>query len=213
MPPPYVAGMRVRIVGAIHGQETNNVLNFGYNGTGLPDAQTLQDALINLATNVLECIQETLLPGITNNWTIRRVEAWQIYPTASDPIEVAATGTVTGSLSATSVSFASALVNIKTGVGGRRGRGKMFLPPPGEDEIAASNIDGPTLALITAFLACLAGKFIGGTKTTPYELGVLSRIDAGPTNANFDTGFRPAFSLQANPVVALMSSRKVGVGS
>ena len=213
MPPPWAAGARLRIVGEIHGSETNNVLHFATNTQGWDDPTFLRDQLILLLQALRDCVRETLLPAVSSDWRMVRVEGNLIKPTTSDTIVVTGDLTDVGELSPVSTSFQAALVNVRSGIGGRRGRGRMFLPPPGEAEIVSSDIDGPTLALLALFLACVAGKFMGANPSTIWRLGVLSRTDAGPTLANFDTGFREAQSLNPVTTVAIMSSRKKGVGS
>jgi hypothetical protein len=101
---------------------------------------------------------------------------------------------------------------VRTGFGGRNGRGKMFLPPPGETEVTASSMDNPTLTLLTAFLNCMAGKFLGSSPSTVWRMGVLSRKLAGPTNGTFDQGFFIASQLSPVARLAVISRRKIGHG-
>lgn len=212
MPAPWARGARVRIVGQLHGSETVNVLHFATNTQGT-DADVIEQQLIALAQAVIACVRQTLLPAVTSDWTLVRVEAQLIYPTVTDAFVETGTPADVGELGPTSVSFAASLVNIRTFGGGRRGRGRVFLPPPGETEVTASAMDEATLLLLTQFLLCIAGKFMGPDHTEDYILGVLSRTDAGPTNANFDVGFREARALNPVARLARMGSRKVGVGS
>lgn len=212
MPAPWHRGFQVRIVGTIHGVQTNNVLNFATNTIINDDPTELQTRLIQLATFVMECAVDALLPAVSSDWTLVRVECRQIFPTPSDPIEVTPDPPSNGELAPASHSFAASLVTVRTGVGGRKGRGRMFLPPAGEAQTLNSEVDGPTLALITLFLTCLAGKFIGAGATTDFRFGVLSRVDAGANNANFNVGFREAITITANPLAAVLGSRKKGRG-
>jgi hypothetical protein len=213
MPAPWAAVAQCRIVGAIHGSETNNVINFGTNIVGWDNPNTAREQLIVLAQAVIACVRETLLPAVSSDWHLVRVEARGLHPTAIDP--VIETGTVddVGELGPSSVSFIASLVNVRTGQGGRRGRGRMFLPPAGEPQIAASNLDDATMLLLLAFLTCLAGKFIGPNPTTVWRLGILSRKELSVNNNNYDLAFKEALSL--NPVArcAVLRSRKAGIGS
>lgn len=212
MPAPWVAGAQARIHGTIHGQQTVNVLNFGTNAAIL-DGPALDVLLLELAAALLDCALTTLLPAVTIDWTLVSCDAKRIYPTPSDPIVSTAPANSVGGKSVTSVSFAASLLSLRTGGGGRKGRGRLFLPPPGEAEMLQSGIDAGTMTAIAAFAACLAGKFLGGSPTTSWRLGVLSRKTAGPTNSAFDTGFRVLTSL--NPVAncAVMRSRRKGHGA
>lgn len=212
MPAPWARGFRVRIVGTLHGAETNNVLHFATN-VGGSDPDVIRDQLIALAQAVIACVRTTLLPAVTQDWRLVRVESQSIFPTLTDPVIESGDVDDIGELGPTSVSFAASLVNIRSGQGGRRGRGRAFLPPAGEAQIQASDLDAPTVALILAFLLCLAGKFMGPDHTEDFILGVLSRTIAGPTNTNFNEGFFEALSLNPVTRVAVMRSRKVGVGA
>ena len=213
MPPPYIEGFRARILGRIHGQQTVNVIHFGSNIAIHDDLQPLNDFLLALANAILACVVEELLPAVTNEWTLEKVEVLRIFPTISDPIEVVSTTDTIGALGPASHSFAASLVNLRSGTAGRHGRGRMFLPPPGEANVATSDIDGPTLVLIIAFLSCMMQKFKIGTGTEDFEWIVLSRTQAGPNNANFNDGAHPIQSVSASAQVAVMSSRRKGHGS
>jgi hypothetical protein len=204
---------RVRIVGRLHGSTTNNVLHFREQ-TGSPlDDPALQAILTRLAAAVFACVLDTLIPAVTSDWTFVRVEAQTYAPTLSDAVVQEAQAGVVGELSPTSVSFASALVNLKTGGGGRRGRGKIFLPPPGEQEVQESLLNGPTHDLLEAFLQCLFAKFVGGTRTDPAEWCVFSRANAGALLGDVSTANRPVLQAIPSSVIARCGSRKLGKGA
>lgn len=211
MPAPWVAVAQGRIIGEIHGQQTVNVMHFATNDE-IADEGELDTILLALATALLECTIDTLLPAVTSDWKAVRCDAKRVYPAASDPIVATADSGSVGELSATSVSFASSLVNLRTGGGGRQGRGRIFLPPPGESEVTASTIDPGTLTLITAFLTCLAGKFLGTGATTPWRLGILSRKHLSGVGGTYDNSFRVVTSMNPVQDVAVMGTRKKGRG-
>lgn len=212
MPAPWARGAQCRIVGRLHGSEVINVFNFATN-TVVSDGPQLDALLLALATAMLACAFETLLPAVTSDYTLVQCDATGIYPVRTDPVIATAEAGAVGELGPVSASFISSLVNLRTGLGGRRGRGKKFLPPPGELQSANSLMDPGTDLLLKDFLLCLAGKFVGGAKTEQWDLGVLSRTDAGPTNANFNAGFRIVTQMSVNTTLAKMGSRKVGVGA
>jgi len=212
MPAPWVAVAQARIIGEIHGQQTVNVFHFATNAQ-IADEGALDTLLLALAEAMLECVITTLLPGVTSDWKAIRCDAKRVYPAISDPIVATADAGSVGELSATSVSFASSLVNIRTGGAGRQGRGRAFLPPPGEAEVSASSIDPGTLTLITAFLTCVATKFMGASPTTDWHLGVLSRKHLSGIGGTYDNSFRVATSLNPVADLAVMRSRRKGHGA
>lgn len=212
MAAPWVAGAQGRIIGEIHGQQTVNVMNFATNDQ-IADEGNLDTILLALAAAILDCALTTLLPATTVDWKLVRCDAKRIYPTPSDPIIATAPANSVGALSASSASFIASLISVRTGGGGRRGRGRIFLPPAGEGQIAQSAIDGPTLVLLTAFAACMAGKFLGNAPTTPWRLGVYSRKNDAAAAGTFDNSFRVATSLNPVADVAVMRSRRKGHGA
>lgn len=211
MPAPWTAGAQVRIIGELHGQTTVNVLHMGTNSV-VTDGGNLDTVLLNLAQALFDCVIEVLLPAVTSDWRFVKVDARRVYPTFSDPIEVTATPSNIGELSPCSHSISCSLLKIKTGVGGKSGRGRVFLPPPGESEVVASTIDGPTLVLIAAFATCVGSKFMGASPPSDWTLGVLSKKQAGAANANFDTAFRVAQSLSPVADLSYLGSRRKGRG-
>lgn len=212
MAAPWVAGAQARIHGELHGQQTVNVLNFATNSSIL-DQGALDTLLLELAVALGECVISTLLPAVSVDWKFVSTDAKRIYPTVSDPIINTAPADQIGELSVCSVSFSASLLSLRTGGGGRKGRGRLFLPPAGEAEVTQSSLDAPTMALLAAFATCVAGKFLGTSPTTAWRLGVLSRVTAGPTLAAFDSGFRQVTQLSPVANVACMRSRRKGHGA
>ena len=211
MPPPWVAGARARIIGEIHGQTTVNVMHFATNDQ-IVDDDNLDDLLLALAEAIKDCVITTLLPAVTSDWRFVRSDAQRIYPVLSDPIIASGAPEHVGELSAASVSFQASVVTLRTGSGGRRGRGRLFLPPAGEAQIANSVIDGPTMVLLAEFLTCVGLKFLGAAPTTPWRLGILSQKDLNGIIGNFDNSFRVVSSLNTNADVGVMRSRRKGRG-
>lgn len=202
---------QLRILGEIHGQETVNVMNFGCT-TEVSDAGDWPGLLNSLATAMLACAVDALLGAVSSDWTLKSVDAKLLSPEVTDPVSVIPEGAAVGELSPTSVSFAASLIQIRTGGGGRRGRGRVFLPPAGESEIVNSELDSGTMTLLAAFVACVVGKFVGGSATESWRLGILSRKGLATSSNNFTTSFREATSLTPVQNVAVMGSRKKGHG-
>ena len=201
----------LRVVGEIHGSRTQNVYHFGTDLTGF-DTGFPPQPLVDLGAAMLECVRETLLPAVSSDWKVVHIEVQELHPTRSDTVITTALPTDVGERGATNVSFCSTQINLKTGFGGRRARGKKFLPPCGDGDITASEIDDAVLLLLAAFLLCLAEKFMGGSPTSNWHLGVWSRLDSAGIGASMNSGFRLVGSINpvANP--AIMGTRKRGRG-
>lgn len=212
MPAPWIAGAELRVVGKLHDEDCINVWHFATNEE-IFDGSQLDALLLQLAQAMLACVIDTLLPAVTSDYTIVSVEAKRIYPEASDPIIATAPANSVGQLGPTSVSFAASLLNIRTGGGGRRGRGRKFLPPPGEPQITTSAMDNDTLLLLVAFAACVAAKFTGSNPTESWVVGVYSRTRDNELTGTFDNSFRQATQLSPVALLAKIGSRRKGQGS
>jgi hypothetical protein len=211
MAAPWARGAQARIVGKIQGQDCINVFHFATN-TVVNDGPPLDTLLLQLAEALLDCAVTTLLPGVTSDYSLVQCDAKMISPAHGDPIIATANPGSVGQRGATEVSFASSLVNVRTGGGGRRGRGRMFLPPAGEADITNSALDNATILLITAFLTCMAGKFLNVDKTTDWTMGVLSPTTLKAAGGTFDNSFRVVTSFNPVADVAVMRSRRKGKG-
>lgn len=207
----WAHGAQARIVGRIHGQQTVNVFHFGTDLTA-NDAGALDTILLQLATALLLCVTEQLLGAVTQDWTVEKVDAKRIFPVLSDPIEATAPAGTVGTDAVTDVSFSASLLSIKTGSAGRRGRGRVFLPPPGKGNVIQSSMDSTIQDQLVAFATCLAEKFMGVSPTSDWHLGVFSRKDASGLFSNFNTGFRLATSLTPKADMAVISRRRKGHG-
>lgn len=214
MPPPWAAHAIGRIHGEIHGQETVNVLHFATNTT-ITDQPPPHPLLLQLAQALLDCAVATLLPAVSQDWRLVKTSATfvgTLTGSFTDTYEATAPANSVGELSSTSVSFSSSLIDLKTGKNGRRGRGRIFLPPAGEGEITASELDNATLLLLATFLTCLAGKFLGASPTTDWRLGVYSRTIGGSTFGGFDNAFSVVAQMSPRGTVAVIGRRKKGRG-
>jgi hypothetical protein len=213
MAAPWAQGALVRVLGKLQGQEYVNVLHFATN-TQINDPQELATLLTALATAILACLVENLLPAVTSDFTLEGVEARTIFPTPSDPILVAAGANSVGALSPASTSFEATLIEIRTGIGGRKGRGRNFWPPAGENQTTNSLLEQSAVDNFQAMITCIVGKFVGAGATEDWRLGVLSRKDMGtpPVAGNFNAAFREALSMNVKREVSMMESRKKGSG-
>jgi len=212
MPAPWAAIAEVRIMGRIHGSNTVNVWHFATNQQAF-DWTTIEPLLLELAQAMMACVVEKLLPVVSADWAATGVDAKYIAPTQTDAVVDTNVGAGVGALSPASVSFYSSLIRLRTGIGGRRGRGRKFLPPVGETEMTASGINAPQLALLADFILCVAQKFVGAGRTVQnWELVVLSRADAGGILGNILTSVRTVTQLETVAAAACMRSRKIGVG-
>ena len=208
MPLAHIA--QVVVKGKVNGQDYRNVLHFGSDVDGWdgdPNA-----ILVALAAAVFHCFVTVLLPGLSQDISVESCTAKRIFPALTDEA-LDATNAGAGGIATHSLpSFCSSLIDIKTGSGGRRNRGRMFLPPPLEDEVAQSLLDADALNVLTQFCQCLVGKFVGAGATTAWRIGVLSRAAITGGSA-VNVAFKEAKTLTPVALVAVQRRRKIGKGS
>jgi len=205
-------GARLRIIGEIHGSQTVNVLHFG-NDIQDVDLPTAISRLGELAQDVVECVVTHLLPVVTVDWKFIRCEAQMITPFETDPVVVNAALPNVGGGGEQGVTISSTLVQLRTGRDGRKGRGRMFLPPGGENHIALGDWDALWLAAVVAFLGCMSDKFKETGGTSSWKWGVLSRKDFESVGGTWSNSFRVIQTATAQPLAASMRTRKKGRGA
>lgn len=196
---------KITMVGQLHGQETNNVWHFRFNS----DAATFA----NLAIAIFDCIRTALLPGLSNEWRCIELRGKQLFPVATDEAIIPAEATDIGAINGEGLpSYCAGLISIKTGVAGRRNRGRFYIAGIPETGQTASRLTNGELALLVAFATCLANKFVIPNNNFPMRLGVLSRKNV-QGGQNIGAAFREATVLTTTNVLATMRRRKLGVGS
>jgi len=199
--------VQVTIHGRLHGNVTNNVLNFG--------TDALNPNYVQLCLDIIDCIFTALRPGLSDQWTLDKLTAREIFPALADPIDVLPPQVTAGTGLPALPSFACYLVNLYTGGGGRKGRGKMFLPAVIANNVNSGILSGNGQTAILAFLVCMAGKFINQAEPAAprtYQWGVLSRVIAGANNANAGAALRPITAYKLNTTIAVQRRRKNNVG-
>jgi hypothetical protein len=210
---PFNAGIRARIVGNISGEDCIQVLHFGVLVPWNVDTITVNNRLKELANAIRDCIVQFLLPAASSDYFFDFVECKAIFPNESDFVPSDVTVNHVGELTAQGGNVLSQLVQVKTGSGGRRGRGRNFWPPAGEANATNGEWDPAALALIAAFCACMAGKFMEPNPTTDFRLGVYSRTIDNTVGQDFADAFTPAIQLTPSAIIATMGTRKKGKGS
>lgn len=210
--PGYTHGVRVRVLGKLHGQDCIQVLHFGTN-TEVNDNPARDVLILQLLTAILACITEQLLDAVTSEYTLVGLEGTEVFPTLGDPIFHAAPPNTVGTRGPTSASFIATLIQVRTGFGGRTHRGRNFWPPAGEADTNVSLLSGDVMTQLAAFVTCIAGKFIGDTATEPWRLGVYSKKNGPNPATQWSNGFKEASQMVPTNLVAEMGTRKVGRGS
>lgn len=202
---------QVRVIGRQEGVETNNVLHF-ITRSGDTDVET------HLIAVMIECFIDNILPALSEDWSLIEARWKKVSPTLGVEHVYTPTGTLTGGAAVNAFpTYVSALTSIRTLLGGRTHRGRMFLAgiPKDAGDNSQINTAGSFWTALLAWLSCIATNFIhtGSPGTNEWSMAVYSRLTGGSSLPYGGTGFTAVSSLTANQLLATTRSRKVGRGS
>lgn len=211
--PASVAGAiwQVRVVGELDGQKTVNVLHFITPGN-------VDDMELRLIVVLANCFLTHLVPVWPTGFTLKelRYQMMSTNPPGLEYIYPVVGGTGTGPAAALP-SFNSAVISIRTAIGGRSGRGRVFIP--GIPEAATTNSAFDTgnafwTALI-AFVACVAGSFVGTAPDPANAVRwvVYSRTLGGASVPFGVAGATRVVTAAPLSLIGTTRSRKVGRGA
>jgi hypothetical protein len=202
---------QVRLVGRMEGQETNNVLHFRC--TGADD-----DVLTHLILVLANCFILHVLPVLTSSWSLEKIVWKRVGPTLGPEFESVPVGAGAGGGSAAALpSLNSVVFSIRTALGGKSHRGRMYLAGIPEDQTKNSFLDTdlPFWAGMLAFAACVVGAFVPGDPpgAPSWAMGVYSRKLGGEHIPFGLAGFSTMSEFVPHALLGTTRSRKVGRGS
>lgn len=212
MPTNYPAYYEARVKGTLHGSETINVWHFGgANNPANNDALVL--ALTELANAIIQCVIDFWIPATTQDWTLEGVDVKRLWPTPSDPIEIAAPAATVGQRQAVNASFETIVLRLRSGVGGKRNRGRKFMPPPGDADITNSVMNSdPVNDFMSQFILCMKNKFVGAGRSEEFALVVLSPTTLREQPNNYQASTVDVLHMIIEQRLTHLHSRKLGVG-
>jgi hypothetical protein len=211
-PVPAAAGSLWQVIvrGSQSGIFTENVLNFRA-------ATAVDDWELRVILALIQCYQ-ILLPSQPGNFSQTDVLWKQTSPVLGvEHITTFAPPNV-GTLDEDSLpSYCSVVVSIRTALGGRSHRGRMYLPAIAESQTGFNMIQAasPAWTNLLSFAACLATKFItigDPPAANSAQLGVYSRKLGGSTFPYGAQGFTAAATITPEQLLGTTRSRKQGHG-
>jgi len=206
---PFNDIYRLRVYQACHGAQVVNVMHF------VQDDPIPTRGALELAQDYLTNMSTSMRGRASQNVSFQYVEVQSIVPFVGGPAIVNFPGGTTGSVSGSAVSATLAeVITIYSQRGGRRGRGRLFLPPPETSGASASGglwLPAQTTKT-TAFAVALAARYIDATKPIGWALGVWSKA-SGPQFPPWTTSqFARATGLTVRTTIRTQRRRQVGVG-
>lgn len=201
----------VRINGRQDGQQTTNVWHFVCTGAD-------PDVLTNLIQVFVSCFVDNLLPVMSANWTFEDVRWKQVSPILGpENLLVPAEAGPGGAAGPALPSLNSAVLSLRTLLGGGSRRGRKYIP--GLPEAATLNsVFDKTHAFwlgAVAFAACVLLNFKPGDPpgAPSWAVSVYSRKLGGSSLPFGAAGFTAIETITPVEIVGTTRSRKVGRGS
>lgn len=185
-------------------QLVENVWILRTRNAGIPDSE--------IATSFRNEVVRRFLPRQTDELTCDRVSVQEIFPTPTDPFElaVAESGAIEGDPLPTAMALVMAM---KTGFGGRRNRGRKYIAAVPEADVEASRLTSARLADWQGAADLIAAFFAAGNALSNLDLGILHRVNAGAPVPLTADSFVRVTSLIIRPVLGTMRSRIPGHGN
>lgn len=194
----------------LEGQHCENVLNFRV-------VTAMDDFELRVILVLIQCFV-AFLAQIPSSMEFTEVAWKKTSPVLGvENITVFPAGSQGGALIDALPSFNSAVVSIRTALGGRSHRGRIYLAGIPESAALGSILDkdGPYWTALLAFITCLTNNFItvgDPPGTNKAVLGVYSRKLGGAAFPFNNTGFTPAKTLVPHVELGTTRSRKIGKG-
>jgi len=188
---------RVTLYSISLGQHYQNVLHF-LNPDGATSHFNISEELKPNWISVIRNVQNNQLTWYQID--VQRVDI------AGQPIDRFPMDAAAGSLSGNiAPAVLCPLVSIRTGVGGRTGHGRVYMPGLHGASVANGGWESGALAAWAAKVALLQARYKSGG-TAPITLGVY------PRNVHDSTAFKSATSLVLQNIFGVQRRRNIGVG-
>lgn len=201
--------LRMRIYQTCLSCQVVNVMHFVSQNVGPPG-----DEPIDLANDFVTNLTTTLKARANNNTTFQYVEVQKIVPFSGGPAVVNFPGGTVGGVAEALVSATlSEVVTIYSERGGRRGRGRVYLPPGGTAGSAGGGLwQTVQLTRTQNWINAMVARYITATPTPRWMLGVWSRR-SGPVFPPWTTDqFARATGMVDRNYIRNQRRRQLGVG-
>lgn len=208
---------RLIVIGELHGQLTHTAFHFTGNvnanyNTHLKEANAL---LADFRQNVLPVYQLFC----SQEWLSKSILVTTLIPKSTILLEHRAATGNGGQGDNSLPSFCAGLLSLRTGVGGRSGSGRLYIPGVAENLSSNSRLEGSYLGLLANIGTVLLTRY-GASLTANVaryglysrKLGVTRSAGPPPSLSYSMAGFMPITDYVARPEVATMRKRKLARG-
>lgn len=199
-----LAIVRAVIMQRLHQQLVENVFHFRTKNADIPDNEIA-------ATIRNECWRR-FNDNISAEVTCEAITVQEIFPVARDPFELAVGES--GEQEGDAMPPANAVVvALKTGLGGRRNRGRKYVAGYRQDQTENGRLIAGTLAATQADWDAINQFFQQGNGLSNLTWGIVHRMNNGAPVPLAADSYVPITSAVVRPIIYTMRSRLPGHGS
>lgn len=200
---------RLRVYGQYFSVQVVNVMHF------VQDDPLPTRGALELATDFVNNFKTLLCARVHAGMLYQYVEVQKIVPYEGGPVTVSFGSANGGVLSGACISVTLAeVVTIYSERPGKRGRGRLFLPPPNTATTGgdAGSWSAAQTARTTNLTNALTARYIGSSHPIGWLLGVWSKA-SGPADPPWSTDqFAKATALVVRSTIRTQRRRQLGVG-
>lgn len=188
---------RITVIGTYFGQTFNNVVNM-QETTGLLTPEEVADEF-----DTEWVFEMNRMVSQNVKWTGIRVQPLTAGPPAPFNKTVAYQGQQ--SPAGTEFTFVAGVIKIFTAIGGRHGRGRVYIPGVGNNTTEQGVLRPDVLNLWKlTIIDPFVQKFNAANGTSPLSLGVMGKSPSSP--------WHPMTSLQMRGLIGVQRRRNIGIG-
>lgn len=192
------------VSGHLHGQLVENVFFFRAKNAGIPDNE--------IAATVRDKVVDQLNNDVSEQMVFERVKVQEIFPVMRDPFElpINMAGVQAGEAAP---SLVAGIVSLKTGLGGRRNRGRKYVAGLLRDNIDLSLIDQARVDSMQVSWNSINSWFAADNNLSNLTWGILHRtLNGAPVPLSADS-YVPITSVVVQRVAGSMRTRRPGRGA
>lgn len=208
---------RLKLIGELHGQETETTFHFKTKESSIVTTYLaeMQATLNDFEISVLPKI----LAWASDDFHVKSILAVTLIPRPGWLIEKRLAGGEGFQGGDSLPAFCAGLLSLRTGFAGRSGHGRLFLPGVPEDLQSESRLEGVSLGQLSDIGNTLVNRYGVSGSFASTQLGVFSRkLGASPSTVEPGTidyninGFMTLREVVARPEIATVRKRKLGHG-
>ena len=217
MPPPQIGLYHLTLIGSLHNQQTQNGFYFKDRNDSPDDDYQL--SLTDLMNDFMNNIYDKIKLWANQEWHTVGLIGTTLFPRNGPMIELGPLAEEGAQTDDSLPSYCAGVLAVRTGVGGRRYRGRIYFAGVSENLCSAGRLNGGSLTQLQDIGNALLVRYGAGGSSLRHVYGVYSRVEgddrqAGPPPfiTHSPLAFHTATQITARSIVYTQRKRLIGHG-